>query len=161
MARRGGHGRSNQPNLKAMAATAAAHCKISSNLCPRLYRVRTSPNLDELVQETGRTECDRSLPPGRNRDALRISWQNALSVYVRSQKNPPGTEREKQKIRVMVLVRVAFVPVECFHVDTGSCLLLLHRRTLHVCQYGQKAQPHWSSLRKLCCGQISHILWCI
>ena len=54
------------PDLKVLAATAAANCGISSDLCHRSYQVGPAPNLYNTVQEMGHIDRDRYLIPGLN-----------------------------------------------------------------------------------------------
>ena len=71
------------PLLKVLPATAAANCGVSSDFCHRCYRIGPPPDLYDLVQEMGRTDRDRRLPPGWNCFEMHVSWPTVVSVYVR------------------------------------------------------------------------------
>ena len=103
-------------NMSALATTAAAQCGISSDKCHRCYRIGTPANLYDLVQEMGRTDRDRSLPPGDNRFEVHVSWPNIVHLYVRIMRNPAGPDRDSQMIRFHELMKMLFAPEECFHV---------------------------------------------
>ena len=103
-------------NTSVLAATAAAQCGISSDKCHRCYRIGTPSNLYDLVQEMGRTDCDRSLPPGHNRFEMHVSWPNVVHLYVRIMKHKAGLERDNQMLRFHELMKLCFTPDECFHV---------------------------------------------
>lgn len=103
-------------NTSVLAATAAAQCGISSDKCHRCYRIGTPANLYDLVQEMGRTDRDRSLPPGENRFEVHVSWPNIVHLYVRIMQNPAGDDRDSQMIRFHELMKMIFAPEECFHV---------------------------------------------
>ena len=86
------------PNLKVLAATAAANCGIISNLCHRSYQVDPSSNLYDVVQEMGRTDRDIYLMPGLNRYKIHVSWPTIVLVYVCIMQNPDGPEREQHLV---------------------------------------------------------------
>ena len=86
-------------NTSVLAAPAAAQCEISSDKCHRCYRIGSPENLYDLVQEMGRTDRDRSLPPGHNRFEMHISWPNVVHLYVRIMKHKTGLECDNQLLR--------------------------------------------------------------
>ena len=103
-------------NTSVLAATAAAQCGISSNKCHRCYRTGTPSNLYDLAQEMGRTDRNRSLPPGDNRFEMHVSWQNVVHLYVRMMKQKAGVERDNQMVRFRELMKLCFAPDESFYV---------------------------------------------
>ena len=103
-------------NTSVLVATAAAQCGISSDKCHRCYRIGTPANLYDLVQEMGRTDRYRSLPPGDNRFEVHVSWPNMVHLYVRIMRNPAGQDRDSQMVRFHELMKMIFAPEECFHV---------------------------------------------
>jgi len=96
------------PNQVVLPATAAANAGISSNHCHHCYRNGPPPNLYDLVQEMGRTDRDRSLPPGWNRFELHVSWDSAVSMFVRIMQHKDGDERERQLVRFFQLMQFIF-----------------------------------------------------
>ena len=73
-------------------------------------------NLYDLVQEMGRTDHHRALPPGDNRFEMHVSWPNIVHLYVRIMKHKAGAEWDNQLVRFQEFMKLCFAPDECFHV---------------------------------------------
>ncbi|KAL7548847.1 hypothetical protein ACHAWF_015173 [Thalassiosira exigua] len=103
------------PDLKILPATAAANCGISSDGCTRSYRVGPPPNLYDLIQEMGRVDRDRSLPPGFNRYEIHIAWISFVSLYVRIMQHPKADVRKRQLLAAYECLQFCLTPTQCFH----------------------------------------------
>ena len=71
------------PKLHILPATAATNCGISSNLCYWSYHVGPPQNMYNLVQEMGRVDRARNLPPGHNWYEIHLSYPTFISILVR------------------------------------------------------------------------------
>ena len=103
------------PNCKVVAGTSAINCSITSNLCFRCYRVGHPPNLYDFSQEMGRTDRDRSLPPGWNRYEVHVDWPSNVSIWVRLMRKPASAQRDLEIVRFFHSLKVAYTPEQCFH----------------------------------------------
>ena len=63
----------------------------------------------------GRTDRDRSLPPGWNRYEVHVDWQSNVTIWVRIMRKPASTQRDIEIVRFFHLMKVIYTPEQCFH----------------------------------------------